>query len=166
MRKKIIIYFSAIILIFLSACSSDMKKYENSEAMVKDAISVAKLINIDDFKTVFDKKDVKILLVDCREESEYKEGHIPGAINIPRGMLEFSKDLTDRRVKLYVYSQTTDRAALAYESLKKLKFSKLSIIEGGWVAWTDKYPDLKEEGSGDAHKGEAKEEESSGGCGG
>jgi rhodanese-related sulfurtransferase len=29
------------------------------------------------------------LFLDCREPKEYKMGHIPGAMNIPRGLLEF-----------------------------------------------------------------------------
>ena len=94
--KKSLIYISAILLIFLSACTSDMKNYENTDAMLKDAISASKLINIEDFKTVFDNKEAKILIVDCREESEFVEGHIPGAIEMDTLLLE-SPETWNRR---------------------------------------------------------------------
>ena len=165
MRRKVNVCFSALVFIILAACSPEMKEFENTEAMVADALSDAKSINLDDFKAVYDHKEVKRLIVDCREESEFIEGHIPGAINVPRGMIGFSKQLTDRRIDLLVYSQTSDRAALTYASLKKLKFTKMSILEGGWNSWTEAYPELKEEGSG-AAVADAPVEEESGGCGG
>ena len=164
MKRKLNVCFSVLTCIILAACSPEMKEFENTEAMVADAMSDANIINLDDFKIVFDHQEVKRLIVDCREESEFIEGHIPGAINVPRGMIGFSKQLTDRRIDLFVYSQTSDRAALAYASLKKLKFTKMEILDGGWNGWTEAYPELKEEGSGAAVV-DAPEEEASGGCG-
>jgi len=40
------------------------------------------------FKSALDKNDLG-LIVDVREPGEYADGHIPGAINIPRGQIEF-----------------------------------------------------------------------------
>ncbi|MBI5025253.1 MAG: rhodanese-like domain-containing protein [Nitrospirae bacterium] len=41
----------------------------------------SKVINAEELKTMIDKKK-KVVIVDARTETEYREGHIPGAINI------------------------------------------------------------------------------------
>ena len=57
------------------------------------------------------------LLLDVREADEFHAGHIPGAINIPRGVLEFklSNDpaLCARELNIVLYCKTSGRAALA-----------------------------------------------------
>ena len=79
------------------------------------------------------------LLLDVREPQEYESGHIPGARNIPRGMLEFvmSQDetLSDRNRAIMIYCKTSGRAALSAESLKKLGYVQVRSIAGGFDAW-------------------------------
>ena len=57
------------------------------------------------------------VLIDVREADEFQAGHIPGAINIPRGLLEFrlSNDpvLSSRDQKLVLYCKNSGRSALA-----------------------------------------------------
>jgi len=45
------------------------------------------------------------VFLDCREPGEYKAGHIPGAMNIPRGLLEFkiAKKVPDKSTKIVMY---------------------------------------------------------------
>jgi rhodanese-related sulfurtransferase len=69
------------------------------------------------------------LIVDVREPGEYEDGYVPGAINIPRGLLEFLiwkkvgfPDNTDTGKKIYIYCRTGGRAALATKSLQDLGF--------------------------------------------
>lgn len=89
------------------------------------------------------------VLIDVREPAEYATGHLPGAINLPRGVLEFqihahpamacttSEALaaTDRPLVLYCLSG--GRAALAADSLEQLGFSQVSSLAGGIAAWRD-----------------------------
>ena len=57
------------------------------------------------------------VLIDVREPDEYSAGHLTGAINWPRGLLEFklssSPDLEQRDLSIVVYCRTGGRSALA-----------------------------------------------------
>lgn len=81
----------------------------------------------------------KPLLIDVREPQEFEAGHVPGARNIPRGMLEFvmsqDESLTDRQRPIVLYCKTSGRAALSAESLQKLGFAHIRSIAGGFDAW-------------------------------
>jgi hypothetical protein len=48
-----------------------------------------KTINLEQFKAAYDKKEVGVL-VDVRNEDEFVTGYVPGAVNVPRGLIEFT----------------------------------------------------------------------------
>ena len=84
--------------------------------------------------------------VDIREQDEIdREGHIPGAVIAPRGMLEFWADPTspyhrpefepDRRVVLYCASG--GRSALAADTLRQMGYSQIAHMDGGMNAWKE-----------------------------
>jgi rhodanese-related sulfurtransferase len=97
-------------------------------------------------------KDPKgALIVDVREPAEYAAGHVPGSINIPRGLLEFqiykamgypNKVDTDRVI--YVQCQTGGRATLATADLKQIGFTHPVAVIMNWPEWVEKgYPTEK-----------------------
>ena len=81
----------------------------------------------------------KALLIDVREPDEYRQGHIAGALNIPRGMLEFKisnePSLQDTARPLIVYCKTSGRAALAVVALQTMGFQNVQSLAGGFDAW-------------------------------
>jgi rhodanese-related sulfurtransferase len=89
-------------------------------------------------------KDPKgAMILDVREPAEFAAGHVPGAVNIPRGVLEFKiyKQLgypkkVDTSRKIYVQCQTGGRASLAAASLKKIGFKNpiaVVVNMGDWA---------------------------------
>ena len=80
------------------------------------------------------------VVIDVREADEFHAGHIPGAINIPRGLLEFKlsnePELAQRDQKLVLYCKNSGRAALAACSLKDMGYLHVPSIEGGFEAWS------------------------------
>ena len=84
------------------------------------------------------------LLLDIRERDEWDEGHLPDAIHIPRGSLEFKADLSapsadknfalDRPVILHCASG--GRAALAGKLLKDMGYEKVYNL-GGLKDWVE-----------------------------
>ncbi len=86
-------------------------------------------------------------IVDVREPAEYAAGHIPGAVNIPRGVLEFEVDghpavncvtdpaLSHRERAIVLYCRTGGRSALATEALKRLGFADARSLAGGFNGW-------------------------------
>ncbi|OZB33196.1 MAG: sulfurtransferase [Pseudomonas sp. 34-62-33] len=79
------------------------------------------------------------LLIDVREADEYNAAHIPGAINIPRGLLEFklSNDaqLAERTLKLVLYCKNSGRSALAADALREMGYRNVLSLAGGIEAW-------------------------------
>lgn len=86
----------------------------------------------------------KDVVVDIREKDEVTTtGTIPGAIHIPRGVLEFHvdpgspsyrADLTPDRAVILLCDDG-QRSALATESLKALGFTNVAHLRGGFLAW-------------------------------
>ena len=86
-----------------------------------------------------------VLILDVREADEFALGHLPNAINIPRGLLEFkiSNDasLHDVNRPIVVYCKTSGRAALAAVTLQEMGFRNLASLSGGFDACTaENYP--------------------------
>ncbi len=81
----------------------------------------------------------KTLIIDVREPDEYRQGHLPAAINIPRGLLEFkiSSDaaLQELERPLLVYCKTSGRAALSTVALQSMGFTNVVSLAGGFDAW-------------------------------
>ncbi len=79
------------------------------------------------------------VLVDVREADEYAAGHIPGAVHMSRGLLEFkmsgSPELAARDLNIVLYCKTSGRAALAAVQLQAMGYLKVSSIAGGFDAW-------------------------------
>lgn len=79
-------------------------------------------------------------LIDVREADEFHAGHIPGAINIPRGLLEFKlsndPELSARDRKLVLYCKNSGRSALSACSLQEMGYLQVLSIEGGFEAWS------------------------------
>ena len=77
------------------------------------------------------------LLIDVREPDEFAAGHVPGAVNVPRGMLEFRiADLQpDGNAPVLVYCKTSGRAALAAAAMRQMGYLNVQSIAGGFDAW-------------------------------
>ncbi len=72
------------------------------------------------------KKDkTGITVVDVRDPQEYKEGHIPGAINIPSEVFASKSDMLDKEKKIVVYCNSGGRSYNAYRKLMKLGYKNI-----------------------------------------
>ncbi len=97
--------------------------------------------------TVFYPNRGDAVVIDVREPAEFETGHIPGAINIPRGVLEFQVDahpavanvsdpaLSHMDRPIVVVCRTGGRAALSAYNLQRLGFCNVRSIDGGVIAW-------------------------------
>ncbi|MFN3964778.1 rhodanese-like domain-containing protein [Silanimonas lenta] len=87
-------------------------------------------------------------LIDVREPAEFAQGHVPGAVNIPRGVLEFEVDghpavncvkdpaLSHREAPVVLMCRSGGRSALAADALRTLGFAQPLSLAGGWMGWT------------------------------
>mgnify|MGYP001172760927 CR=1 FL=1 len=80
------------------------------------------------------------LVLDVREPDEFVAGHLPGAINVPRGLLEFrlaglAPLLQTPPPAVLVYCKTGGRAALATVVLHEMGVTQAMSLAGGFDAW-------------------------------
>ena len=154
-----------LLTMVMSSCGSKKdNSYDKVDQMIADAQASISKVTVDELKFILEHEG-EYKIIDCREEEEYLEGHIPGALNIPRGVLEFSAKISNRRETMYVYSQSVNRSSLACSALKLLKYREVYLIDGGWLEWNKTFPELIEKGSGDASTKTPPKAEESGGCG-
>jgi rhodanese-related sulfurtransferase len=79
-------------------------------------------------------------VLDVREPAEYAAGRLPGAVNIPRGVLEFqigNHPAFQRDADILVYCLSGGRSALAVEALHKLGYAKAVSLAGGYKSWQE-----------------------------
>lgn len=158
--------FSLLVIGFWS-CSNGIseKVYPDLKAYSKDVKKEVKFVSQKDFKKIL-KAEGEFTLLDCREVEEYSVATIPGAVNIPRGMIEFSDKIQNRHIPIYVFSDREDKSVFAAASLKLIKYAEVKVIQGNFEDWKNQYPeDVElEPGGGQAEVAAPVEEE--GGCGG
>lgn len=79
------------------------------------------------------------VLLDVREADEFAAGHLPGALHVSRGLLEFKLGGTpafaDRGLKVVLYCKSSGRAALAAVAMQEMGYTDVVSIAGGYDAW-------------------------------
>jgi rhodanese-related sulfurtransferase len=104
--------------------------------MIAKAKSAIKTVSAADLKAAIDRKE-KAVYLDVRDPGEYAAGHLPGAINVSRGTLEFNvwKAIPDQTAKIYVYCKTAGRSALATKTLSDLGYKNAVLMDAQFEDW-------------------------------
>jgi rhodanese-related sulfurtransferase len=101
---------------------------------VQAAPKPVKTIGMEEYRKIVDSPG-RALIVDVREPQEYAAGHVPGAINIPRGVIDSqiwnhvgSAEKADRERPIVLQCQAGRRATLAAQTLGELGFTQTSAV--------------------------------------
>ena len=85
------------------------------------------------------------MLLDVREEQEFQAGHVPGAVNIPRGLLEFRiwkqlgyPTIVDTKRKIFVQCMTGGRTTLATKQLGDIGYTNVVAVIMNFGEWYKK----------------------------
>jgi rhodanese-related sulfurtransferase len=114
---------------------------KSAKDLVAAANQAVETLSVEQAKALIEKGQVQ--LVDVREPEEWAKGSIPGAVHIPRGLLEFQADPSNPAhkpelhsgKKLLLYCASAGRSALAAKTLKDMGFDDVAHIAGGYTAW-------------------------------
>lgn len=106
----------------------------------QDLVAAAKArvqeVPVDQAEDAIRQADV---LIDVREADEFAAGHLPGAIHLSRGLLEFklgsNPELARRDLQVVLYCKTSGRAALAACAMQDMGYLNVRSIAGGFDAW-------------------------------
>jgi len=92
--------------------------------------------------------DDDLVIIDVREADEYDQGSITGAVNVPRGILEFElarhpilncdphPAISKPEQPIFLYCRSGGRSALAAATLQDMGFENVWSLAGGYDAWT------------------------------
>jgi molybdopterin/thiamine biosynthesis adenylyltransferase/rhodanese-related sulfurtransferase len=75
--------------------------------------------------------------IDVREGDEWSEGHIPGAVHVPRGFLEsrIEAAVPDHSTPIVLYCAAGNRSAFAAKTLDELGYESVHSLTGGFTDW-------------------------------
>ena len=141
--KKALCIISVLLCILLTACGDDSSIGIIGGADGPTSIIVAEKgekamyeqITPEEAKKIMDSGEEHIIL-DTREQDEFDEGHIPGAILIPYTEIENKAEemLPDKDKLILVYCRSGRRSKIAAESLAKLGYTNVKEF-GGIIDW-------------------------------
>jgi rhodanese-related sulfurtransferase len=79
------------------------------------------------------------ILIDVREEDDWREGHAQGARHLSRGIieLEIEEQIPDVTRPIICYCGGGSRSALVAESLQKMGYENVRSMTGGMRAWKE-----------------------------
>ena len=141
--KKALCIISVLLCILLTACGDDSSIGIIGGADGPTSIIVAEKgekamyeqITPEEAKKIMDSGEEHIIL-DTREQDEFDEGHIPGAILIPYTEIEnkAKEMLPDKDAQILVYCRSGRRSKIAAEALSKLGYTNVKEF-GGIIDW-------------------------------
>ncbi|HEY2460539.1 MAG TPA: rhodanese-like domain-containing protein [Candidatus Acidoferrum sp.] len=104
--------------------------------IVQDAKKSVKETNVADVKRRMDAGE-KFVLVDVREDNEWANGHITGAMHMGKGVIErdIEQKIPDQSTKVILYCGGGFRSALAADNLQKMGYDNVESMDGGWKGW-------------------------------
>ena len=141
MFKKVLVFIvgMAIVLSMVNVgLSADTAAPMNPKVkdMIASAREAIKMVTPEAVKTAIESKE-KAIFLDVRDGGEFSAGHLPGAMNISRGTLEFNVfgKIPDQNAKVYVYCKTKARSSLATKTLNDLGYKNAVLMDASYEDW-------------------------------
>ncbi len=133
-------FLVAIALVFPGPVLAQTAPPSVGELLARTKAQV-KSIDMATFKSGLEKGELG-MVIDVREPEEFEEGHVAGAINIPRGLIEVRiwpkvgfPDKLDLGKKLTLYCGTGFRCIMAAKSLQDLSFTNVTAVDMKIADW-------------------------------
>ena len=95
-------------------------------------------VSIGEVKALLDRGRA-FQLIDVRDESEWRNGHLPRAQHLCKGIIErdIESVIPDHTAEIVLYCGGGFRSALAADNLQKMGYTNVVSMDGGWRGWTD-----------------------------
>jgi molybdopterin/thiamine biosynthesis adenylyltransferase/rhodanese-related sulfurtransferase len=115
---------------------NDMAK--TSKDILDEARSTINQVDIDQARRMMDEPGT--VVIDVRESDEWRQGHLPNAISIPRGFLELKVEekVPDHKTPIVIHCLLGPRGLLAARALREMGYENINNMMGGFTAWKDR----------------------------
>lgn len=116
----------------------DKKHSERFVKITEDAKRRVREIDVASVKKKIES-GASFFLVDVREDSEWSESRVPGAVHLSKGVIErdIEKTIPDLDAEIVLYCGGGFRSALAGDNIQKMGYRNVRSMAGGFRAWTD-----------------------------
>jgi rhodanese-related sulfurtransferase len=97
-------------------------------------------VSAEEVKQRLDEEGRDWVLIDVREQDEYRAGHLPRAIGCGRGILEYhiAELVPDTGKEIVLYCRGGHRSALSADSLREMGYTNVHSMRGGFREWAGK----------------------------
>src|ERR1700674_2228276 len=111
---------------------------KTSKNILDEARSTIKQVGIGEARGMIEKSGT--VLIDVRESDEWRQGHIPHALGIPRRFLELrlEEKVPDHKAPIILQCASGTRSLLAARALREMGYENLYNLTGGFNAWKDR----------------------------
>jgi len=133
------VLFLGLIMPMNTMVFADGKTFQQ---MVQEARSQITEITVEQVKTDMDAGK-EFVLLDVRCPEEYEAGHLPNAVNIPRGQMELmvARLYPNKDTEMVLYCRMGGGAALCTKTLMDMGYTNVKSCKGAFKAWGERgYP--------------------------
>lgn len=121
------------------ALRTNMSGGKTVAQMLAEAEAAVPFMSLAELKSRTESSAHEMIILDVRERDAFEQGHIPGAILLPRGQLELrvNQDLPDPTRRILVYCEFGRISTLATATLRQMGFQRAVALDGGMKAWRE-----------------------------
>lgn len=107
--------------------------------MLSDAAAIVPFMSLEELQANLTSRRGNLLVLDVRERDAYEEGHIPGALHLPRGQLELrvNDELKDPTQRILLCCELGRISTLATATLRSMGYQGAVALDGGVKAWRE-----------------------------
>ena len=114
------------------------------DTLIKEAEAEIEVVDAQELQSTIENDD--LIVIDLRDVRELqREGHLPGAVHMPRGMLEFwispespyARPIFQEDKRFVFYCAMGWRSALACQIANRMGLERAGHLDGGFAAWKE-----------------------------
>ena len=114
------------------------------DTLIKEAEAEIEVVDAQELQSTIENDD--LIVIDLRDVRELqREGHLPGAVHMPRGMLEFwispespyARPIFQEDKRFVFYCAMGWRSALACQVATRMGLERAAHLDGGFGAWKE-----------------------------
>ncbi|HTN49201.1 MAG TPA: MBL fold metallo-hydrolase [Burkholderiaceae bacterium] len=121
------------------ALRTNMNGGKTVDQMLAEAAAQVPFMALGELRARLESGADDLLVLDVRERDAYEQGHLAGAMLLPRGQLELrvNRDLPDPTRRIVVYCELGRISTLATATLRAMGYRRAVALDGGMQAWRE-----------------------------